>query len=178
MEPGVEMVVALLGVLKSGGAYVPLDSHYPAERLAFLLDDTGATVVISQEALRRRLPSEGRAVVCIDSDGPAMAGRPADEVKPAAGPDDLAYVIYTSGSTGTPKGVQVTHRNFADFLMSADEAFPRTGRGHGSVLLSSVAFDLPIPSLLSAAASGGVGRRHGGVRPRRRQNARGRLCEG
>ncbi|MEU5018279.1 non-ribosomal peptide synthetase [Streptomyces angustmyceticus] len=154
LRPGIELVPALLGVLKSGGAYVPLDPDHPAERLAFLLDDTGASVVVSQEALRGRLPSPGPAVVCVDSDGPAIAELPADDVPFAAGPDDLAYVIYTSGSTGTPKGVQVGHRNFADFLMSADAAFPRTGRGQGSVLLSSIAFDLPIPSLFLPLVQG------------------------
>ncbi|MER5498184.1 amino acid adenylation domain-containing protein [Streptomyces sp. NPDC002561] len=154
LRPGVELVPTLLGVLKSGGAYVPLDPDHPAERIAFLLEDTGASVVVSQEALRDRLPSAGPGVVCVDSDGQAIAGLPADDVPPSAGPDDLAYVIYTSGSTGTPKGVQVSHRNFADFLMSADAAFPRTGRGHGSVLLSSIAFDLPIPSLFLPLVQG------------------------
>nr|WSZ19204.1 amino acid adenylation domain-containing protein [Streptomyces canus] len=154
LRPGVELVATLLGILKSGGAYVPLDPNHPAERLTFLLEDTGASVVVSQEALRGRLPSAGPAVVCVDSDGPTIAGLPVDDVSPAAGPDDLAYVIYTSGSTGTPKGVQVSHRNFADFLMSADAAFPRTGRGHGSVLLSSIAFDLPIPSLFLPLVQG------------------------
>lgn len=154
LRPGVELVATLLGILKSGGAYVPLDPNHPAERLTFLLEDTGASVVVSQEALRGRLPSAGPAVVCVDSDGPTIAGLPVDDLSPAAGPDDLAYVIYTSGSTGTPKGVRVSHRNFADFLMSADAAFPRTGRGHGSVLLSSIAFDLPIPSLFLPLVQG------------------------
>ncbi|MEU8652144.1 amino acid adenylation domain-containing protein, partial [Streptomyces sp. NPDC048737] len=141
------VLVGMLAVLKAGGAYVPLDSETPADRLAFILDDTQATAVITQQALSNRLPSEGVRVVCLDSDWPAIAELPAEEPISEALPDDLAYVIYTSGSTGTPKGVQVTHRNFADFMHSADAAFPPTGRGHGSVLLSSIAFDLPIPSL-------------------------------
>ncbi|MGW2461804.1 amino acid adenylation domain-containing protein [Streptomyces sp. NPDC001761] len=154
LRPGVELVATLLGILKSGAAYVPLDPDHPGERLTFLLKDTGASVVMSQETFRGRLSSAGPSVVYVDSDGPAIAGLPADDVPPAADSDDLAYVIYTSGSTGTPKGVQVSHRNFADFLMSADAAFPRTGRGHGSVLLSSVAFDLPIPSLFLPLVQG------------------------
>ncbi|MDC0772322.1 amino acid adenylation domain-containing protein, partial [Streptomyces sp. HD] len=141
------VLVGMLAVLKAGGAYVPLDPETPADRLAFILDDTRATAVITQQALRNRLPSEGPRVVCLDSDWPAIAELSAEEPTSEAGPDDLAYIIYTSGSTGIPKGVQVAHRNFADFMHSADAAFPPTGRGHGSVLLSSIAFDLPIPSL-------------------------------
>ncbi|MFI9262199.1 amino acid adenylation domain-containing protein [Streptomyces sioyaensis] len=142
-----QMLVGMLGVLKAGGAYVPLDPDNPPDRLAFILKDTQAITVVTQENLTDRLPSEGPRILCLDSDWPAIAGLPASAPAPEAGPDDLAYVIYTSGSTGEPKGVQVTHRNFADFMHSADADFPPTGRGHGSVLLSSVAFDLPIPSL-------------------------------
>ncbi|WP_329082497.1 non-ribosomal peptide synthetase [Streptosporangium sp. NBC_01469] len=147
VEHGFPLVVALLGVLKAGATYVPLDPTYPENRLSFLLDDTAASVVVSQEGLRRRLPFEGHRVVCMDSDWPTVAALSKKNVESMVGPDDLAYVIYTSGSTGTPKGVQVSHRNFADFLHSADAAFPCTGRGYGSVLLSSIAFDLPIPSV-------------------------------
>ncbi len=107
------MIVALLGVLKSGGAYVPLDPSYPADRLAFLLEDAGVPVILTEERFASRLRSRARGW-CASTRIRAMIERqPEDKVRPAPdeGPDDLAYIIYTSGSTGKPKGVMVTHAN-------------------------------------------------------------------
>ena len=102
MERSLEMVVALLAILKAGGAYVPLDPYYPLERLAFMLEDTDAPVLLTQERLRgASLPSRGE--VCLDEE------RGGYRPKRWQSPDhthgrNLAYVIYTSGSTGRPKG--------------------------------------------------------------------------
>ncbi|MFB9443510.1 amino acid adenylation domain-containing protein [Dactylosporangium vinaceum] len=104
-----ELVAALLGVLKAGAAYVPLDPEYPADRLAFMLTDAAAPVVLTQGHLSAVLPETAAAVVLLESidDDPAGAD---------ATPDDLAYVIYTSGSTGRPKGVGNTHRGIVNRL--------------------------------------------------------------
>ncbi|MFD8789150.1 amino acid adenylation domain-containing protein, partial [Kitasatospora sp. NPDC059599] len=110
LERGPDMVVSLLAVLKAGGAYVPLDPEYPAERLAFMLADTAAPVLLTQEGLRGRFPVADRHVVCVDTDAAVIAARPDTDPEHRTTPDDLAYVIYTSGSTGTPKGVMVEHR--------------------------------------------------------------------
>ncbi|QKV80970.1 non-ribosomal peptide synthetase [Amycolatopsis sp. Hca4] len=106
-----ELVVALLGVLKSGGAYVPLDPEYPADRLAFMLEDAAAPVVLTQAALRETLPPSDATVVVLDD----LTG-PATPLEPSAGAEDPAYVIYTSGSTGRPKGVPNGHRGIVNRL--------------------------------------------------------------
>ena len=108
VERSLEMVVGLLGILKAGGAYLPLDPAYPADRLAFMLTDAGAAVLVTQAALRDRLPEHAARVVSLDTDWAAIARQPT--TAPATGllPHNAAYVIYTSGSTGKPKGVAVT----------------------------------------------------------------------
>ncbi|MGD0949190.1 MAG: amino acid adenylation domain-containing protein, partial [Candidatus Binatia bacterium] len=109
MERCLEMVVGLLGILKAGGAYVPLDPAYPMERLAFLLEDTRAPVLLTQRHLAERMPARGVHLVCLDSGWDAIA--PMSEQNPVSTvtTKNAAYVIYTSGSTGQPKGVTVEH---------------------------------------------------------------------
>src|SRR5262249_58669598 len=108
-----EMVVGSLGILKAGGAYLPLDPDYPPERLAFMLDDAAVRLVVTRSALRTRIAEHGCAVIELDADWPAIAGK--DTTAPVTGlsPANTAYVIYTSGSTGTPKGVAALHGNVA-----------------------------------------------------------------
>nr|UYH37511.1 amino acid adenylation domain-containing protein [Myxococcaceae bacterium MCy9487] len=105
-----EMLVAMLGILKAGGAYVPLDPSYPAERLAFMLADTRAPVLLTQERHAAGLPRTGAKCVLLDSDWETIAGESPENPRWEVDPGQLAYVIYTSGSTGQPKGVMVTHR--------------------------------------------------------------------
>ena len=111
-----EMVVGLLGILKAGGAYVPIDPAYPADRQEYMLASSDAPVLLTQENLRGSLPPSTAKIVCLDTDWPAIAARPADSPAVAADPEQLAYVIYTSGSTGKPKGVQISHRALVNFL--------------------------------------------------------------
>ncbi len=124
LERSANLVAALLGILRAGGAYLPLDPALPAERLAWMAEDSGARVVVTEERLLGRLPDRGWQVLCLDRDAvfavPAMETEPAElgENEPA---DDVlldhpAYVIYTSGSTGRPKGVVVPHRGVANHL--------------------------------------------------------------
>ena len=108
LERSLDMVVALLGVLKAGGAYVPLDPEYPRERLAFILRDSGASLLVTHSVLRSGLPEDTAEVVCIDLDPAADAG--SADLPSRTSAENLAYVMYTSGSTGTPKGVAVAHR--------------------------------------------------------------------
>ena len=105
LERSLEMLIALLAILKAGGAYLPLDPDYPRERLAFMLADAGAPVLVTHSALRTRLPGHGARLVCLDADGPAIAQHPTSAPASGLTPQNPAYVIYTSGSTGTPKGV-------------------------------------------------------------------------
>ncbi len=116
VERSLEMVVGLLGILKAGGAYVPLDPDYPAERLAFMLEDTRSPVLLTQQALRERLPVNNARVVCLDGDWPEIARRSEANLLTQANADNLAYVIYTSGSTGRPKGVMIEQTGICNRL--------------------------------------------------------------
>jgi amino acid adenylation domain-containing protein len=115
-ERSLEMIVGVLGILKAGGAYVPLDPGYPPERLAFILDDTQASVILTQEKLVKKLPNRKAQVICLDSDWEAIANNSQENPADAVTPDNLMYVIYTSGSTGQPKGVMIPHRGILNML--------------------------------------------------------------
>ncbi|MFJ9823388.1 amino acid adenylation domain-containing protein [Streptomyces sp. NPDC101160] len=142
LERGTELVVALLAVLKAGGAYVPLDPEHPVERLAFVLADTAAPVVVTQESLRGRLAGEGRVLVAVDTDRAAIDGQePGGAPLTGAGPDDLAYVLYTSGSTGTPKGVAVTVGSLVNLLYGMRDTFPAP-QSERVLFTTSATFDI------------------------------------
>ncbi|HEY1376845.1 MAG TPA: AMP-binding protein, partial [Gemmataceae bacterium] len=148
-----EMVVGLLGVLKAGGAYVPLDPTYPKDRLAFMLADTRAPVLLTQPPLLLSLPAHAARVVCLDPDCGAVAAERDDDPPRSAGPDDLAYVIYTSGSTGRPKGVMVPHRALANYLTWCTAAYAAAA-GTGAPVQSSISFDLTVTSLFAPLLAG------------------------
>ncbi len=141
MERSLEMVAALLAVLKAGGAYLPLDPDYPQERLAFMLRDSGATAILTQELLRGRLPETGVPLIALDTMSPEAA-EPAEPPPPGgAVPESLAYVLYTSGSTGRPKGVQISHGAVVNFLssMAAQLGF---SAGDELLAVTTLSFDI------------------------------------
>jgi amino acid adenylation domain-containing protein/non-ribosomal peptide synthase protein (TIGR01720 family) len=128
VERSFEMMVGILGILKAGGAYVPLDPTYPAERLAFMLEDSQAPFLLTHSSLLAQLPPHTARAICLDSDWPIIAEHPITNYQLPITPDNLAYVIYTSGSTGKPKGTLLQHRGLCnlalayirDFHLSAD----------------------------------------------------------
>ncbi len=122
VERSLEMVVGLLGILKAGGAYVPLDPAYPRQRLAFMLEDTAARVVLTQESLAEGLPEAGFERVRLDADWPQIERESGENLLGQVTPENLAYVIYTSGSTGTPKGVSIRHRSVVRLVRETDYA--------------------------------------------------------
>ncbi|MET0399654.1 MAG: amino acid adenylation domain-containing protein [Longimicrobiaceae bacterium] len=124
MERSAELATALLGVLRTGGAYVPLDPGYPRERLAFVLEDSGAAVLLTHGDAAEGLAAPGVRVLRLDADAERIAA--AGEAAPAvdADPDGLAYVIYTSGSTGVPKGVGIPHRALSAHMRWMQRAYP------------------------------------------------------
>jgi amino acid adenylation domain-containing protein len=155
LEPSIEMIVAILAVLKAGAAYLPLDPEYPSDRIAFVLEDAAAPLVVATSSLASRLPETGAAIVTLDgSEGTLIAGLSGEDLEPVAAPENLAYVIYTSGSTGRPKGVLVEHRNVAR-LFSATDAWYGFGPSDVWVLLHSYAFDFSVWEIWGALASGG-----------------------
>jgi len=129
VERSLDMMVGLLGILKAGGAYVPLDPSYPAERLAFMLDDAlrglDAPVLLTQSHLLAALPECSARVVCLDSPLPPLPETTAVVPQPPR-PEHLAYMIFTSGSTGRPKGAMNTHRGIVNRLLWMQEAFGLT----------------------------------------------------
>ncbi|MFB4394864.1 MULTISPECIES: amino acid adenylation domain-containing protein, partial [unclassified Pseudomonas] len=150
-----ELLVALLAVLKAGGAYVPLDPDYPAERLAYMLDDSRAQVLITQDSVLEGLtPAAGTHVVLVQSGDAWLAGYSDSAPDVAVTPDNLAYVIYTSGSTGQPKGVAITHRNVQALVDWSQQAFSRDDL-QGVLASTSVCFDLSVWELFVTLASGG-----------------------
>lgn len=116
VERSPEMVVGLLGILKTGGGYVPLDPGFPPERLAYYVEDSRMPVLITQQALVDRLPPHQAKVIRLDTDGKQIATRATDNLPATAKWEHIAYVIYTSGSTGKPKGVQVLQGPVVNFL--------------------------------------------------------------
>ncbi|HEU0054386.1 MAG TPA: condensation domain-containing protein, partial [Longimicrobium sp.] len=151
LERSTELVAAILAVLKAGGAYVPLDPAYPADRVAFVLDDAEVPVLITARDLLPRLPSFGGAVLCVDD--PGLAAESGANPGVEMGTDALAYVIYTSGSTGRPKGVLVTHANVVR-LFDATRPWFEFGEGDVWTLFHSCAFDFSVWEIFGALATG------------------------
>ena len=120
VERSLEMVVGLLGILKAGGAYVPLDPSYPKERLRFMLEDTQATVLLTQHRLVENFPHHSARVICLDRDWEEIVKESEETPENEVTAENLAYVIYTSGSTGKPKGVEVPHRGILRLLFGVE----------------------------------------------------------
>jgi amino acid adenylation domain-containing protein len=113
-----DLAVAPLAVWKAGGAYVPLDPEFPRDRLAFMLEDSAAAVLVTESQLLDRLPSDLPTLVCLDRDRKMLESASAHTPEPFTSANSLAYVLYTSGSTGKPKGVEIRHRSLVSFLAS------------------------------------------------------------
>jgi amino acid adenylation domain-containing protein/thioester reductase-like protein len=153
LPSGLDLPVALLAVLKSGAAYVPLDPGYPAGRLAFMVADSGADLILTSTGPAGLLPARPGRTLFLDRDQAWIEEFPSGGLPVSAHPDNLAYVLYTSGSTGVPKGVMVSHRGLANYVTWAARAYG-VEDGGGSTLHSSIAFDLSVTSIFPALVSG------------------------
>jgi amino acid adenylation domain-containing protein/non-ribosomal peptide synthase protein (TIGR01720 family) len=150
-----ELVITLLAILKAGAAYLPIDLAYPADRLAFMLEDANAPILLTQMSLVSKLPPTSAKVLCVDE----ILARPSsveelENLPTEAGPDDLAYVIYTSGTTGKPKGTQITHRNVIR-LLSNTEHWYEFNENDIWTLFHSTAFDFSVWEIWGALLYGG-----------------------
>ena len=143
MERSLELVVALLGVLKAGAAYVPLDPEYPRERLTFMVEDADAAVLLTQQSLLSQLPEHRARVLCLDTGWAEVSAAGRANPRPAAGADNLAYVIYTSGSTGRPKGAMNSHRGIVNRLLWMQQAFGLEP-GDGVLQKTPFSFDVSV----------------------------------
>ena len=141
VERSLEMVVGLLGILKAGGAYVPLDPAYPRDRVAFMLEDSGVPVLLTQRHLLGSIPDSRAKVVVLDADWREIAIEEAENPVNEAAAENLAYVIYTSGSTGKPKGVQIPHRAVVNFLTSMSRRPEMTERDR-LLAVTTLSFDI------------------------------------
>ncbi len=143
------MVVTILAVQKAGGAYVPLDPTFPIRRLAFIIQDSDVSVVVTQSHLRSILPSRHITIVDLDRDKQTLATLPDRNLASDVTSGNLAYVIYTSGSTGVPKGVMVEHRNVVNFFTGMDQRIPLERHDENVFLaVTSLSFDISVLELL------------------------------
>ncbi len=149
------MLVALLAILKAGGAYLPLDPAYPAERLAYILADAGAALVLVSGSTKDALPDGIAGMLNLEQEAPAIAGAPAYDPANDADEHNLAYVIYTSGSTGRPKGVMITHYSLINFLTWRQSAFALSPADR-VLQRTSFAFDFSVPELFWPLTAGAV----------------------
>jgi amino acid adenylation domain-containing protein len=154
VERSVEMVLGLLGILKAGGAYVPLDPAYPRERLAFMLEDAGLALLLTQRELSKALPEHDARVVCLDSDWQAISQESVSNISSGATGENTAYLIYTSGSTGKPKGTLVSHESVFH-LFAATRQLYQFGEHDVWTLFHSYAFDFSVWELWGALLYGG-----------------------
>jgi len=157
LERSLALPVAILGILKSGATYLPLDPKTPTERLDFILRDSSANCLISEQKLLVNIDShdfpDGMRVLYLEGNDPLLCEGNAETPSKLIGNDDVAYIIYTSGTTGKPKGVKVLHRglsNYIDWLVSRFNS----GNGSGSPVMSSIAFDLTVTSLYFPLVTG------------------------
>jgi amino acid adenylation domain-containing protein len=153
-ERSLEMIVGLLGILKAGGCYLPLDPAFPSQRLATILDDAQAPLLLIQERLRDKAPSHWAQVVSLDGMWDTISKYSAANLKSCVAPHNLAYLIYTSGSTGRPKGVCIEHAQLSHYLRAVSEQL-KLGVGAKFGLVSSFAADLGNTVLFPALCGGG-----------------------
>ncbi len=154
VERSLELAVGLLGILKAGGAWVPVDPLLPRERLAFMLEDSGASVLVTQSALLERFSEAHHArAICLDSEKDALSRERTEAPVTGVEPCHLAYLLYTSGSTGTPKGTAVEHRGVANLVTQEAVAY---GIGPDSRVLqfASLSFDLSVEEVFTTLCSG------------------------
>jgi amino acid adenylation domain-containing protein len=154
LERSVGMIVGILGVLKAGGAYLPLEVAAPAERLSFMLQDAGCSVLLTESKLSAQLQSSSRSVIELDTDWEKISTQSEENLVTLTGEQNAAYVIYTSGSTGRPKGVVVTHGNVLRLLTATDRWFSLNSHDVWT-MFHSVAFDFSVWEMWGALLYGG-----------------------
>jgi amino acid adenylation domain-containing protein len=153
LERSLEVVVAVFGALKAGSAYLMLDPAYPAERLAFMLEDANVPVLVTQQKLRDKVPAPRGRIIYLDTDGEAISRESVENLGRVAWADNLAFVIYTSGSTGRPKGIGLPHRALVNLI---SWHLASVARGARTIQFASLSFDVSLQEIFSTCCSGGT----------------------
>jgi amino acid adenylation domain-containing protein/FkbM family methyltransferase len=153
VERSLDMVVGLLGILEAGGAYVPLDPGFPAERLGYMVRDSGMRVLVTHRGLEQTLPVRPPVVVRLGADQPSLVGS-GEAGAAAVTNEQLAYVLYTSGSTGQPKGVEITHGAVVNFLQAMQQA-PGFTAADTLLAVTTLSFDIAGLELYLPLVTGG-----------------------
>jgi amino acid adenylation domain-containing protein len=155
LDRGVDMLAALLGILKTGAGYVPLDPAFPEERLTYMVGDASLAALVTQRSHADRFDLRGRPVLALDAMADELAqASDAQPPREAVDPESIAYVIYTSGSTGKPKGVQVPHRGVSNFI-TAMQARPGIQADDKLVAVTTLSFDIAVLELMLPLSVGG-----------------------
>jgi amino acid adenylation domain-containing protein len=152
-DRSLNMLVALLGVLKAGGTYVPLDPFYPADRTKDVIADAVLAFVLTEEDLRPTVSKFGAPIIAMDTEWPVVTSHRSDPLRLDFSSENLAYIIFTSGSTGRPKGVMVRHRNVANLFIAMDQHLPLETPGVW-LAVTSISFDISVLELLWTLARG------------------------
>jgi amino acid adenylation domain-containing protein len=152
LERSLDQIIAILAVLKAGGAYVPIEVSYPPERRSFVLQNSGAKILLTHEEFTSGLLDNGLEVIALDRDGSLISSASAEPVQSGVADDNAAYMIYTSGSTGQPKGVLVNHRSLVNSILAMGNICPEPVTG--TLLQMSYAFDGSLLSIFGALSKG------------------------
>ncbi|OYD96428.1 non-ribosomal peptide synthetase [Nostoc sp. 'Peltigera membranacea cyanobiont' 210A] len=155
VERSVEMVIGLLGILKAGAAYMPLDPEYPTERLSFILEDTQARVLLTQQSLLDRLPQHQVQLICLDTDAKVISQCSQDNLISSVQTNNLAYIIYTSGSTGQPKGIAMNQLALCNLILWHRENL-KIACGAKTLQFASISFDVSFQEIFTTWCSGGT----------------------
>lgn len=159
VERSLEMIIAILGVLKAGAAYLPIDPTYPTERVNFILEDAQPLVVVTQNSLVAELPTKQNKTIktiktiCLDRDQSQIAQQTTTNLKLPTTPDNAAYVIYTSGSTGRPKGVIIEQRNLVNYVCMFINEFGLR-MSDRAILRGSISFDVSVEEIFPTLCVG------------------------
>ncbi|WP_416423159.1 amino acid adenylation domain-containing protein [Pseudomonas sp. App30] len=153
MERSPELVVGILAIVKAGGAYLPLDPGYPADRLAYMQEDSGLSLLLTRAGAGAEPASAKVQQLCVDTHAAAIAQEPASNPERVSRPDDLAYIIYTSGSTGRPKGVMLEHYGLSNMVHAQIEGFAISEQSR-VLQFASVSFDASVSEIFTALCAG------------------------